>query len=268
MSTVEIRNIWKIFGPNPRYVYESMDRAASRDEILKETGHVVAVRDVSLEIGQGEIFVVMGLSGSGKSTLVRCLSRLIEPTAGQVLVDQVDVTAMNAEDLRHLRRHTISMVFQSFGLFPHRRVIDNVAYGLEVRGVDLDERRATIQSRRLLVLKELDHASPLVHAHPDQLEDALGGLLDRAIEQASDRGDVYLASKYNVHGPDGRPSMRVLIRHTRASRGTQPAPAAGSAEMLLDLVLAERLLEVQGARLTVDDAEANESVIVVDLPAP
>jgi len=143
MSTVEIRNIWKIFGPNPRYVYESMDKNASRDEILRETGHVVAVRDVSLQIGQGEIFVVMGLSGSGKSTLVRCLSRLIEPTAGQVLIDQADVTAMSAEELRHLRRYTVSMVFQSFGLFPHRRVIDNVAYGLEVRGVDLDDRRAT-----------------------------------------------------------------------------------------------------------------------------
>ena len=132
----------------------------------------------------------------------------------------------------------------------------------------LDDRRATIQSRRLLVLKELDHASPLVYAHPDQLEDALAGLLDRAIEQATERGDVYLASKYNVHGPGDRPNMRILIRHTRASRGTQPAPAAGTAEMLLDLVLAERLLEAQGGRLTVDDAEANESVIVVDLPAP
>lgn len=141
MGKVRLHNIWKIFGPNPKYVFESMDRSASMSEILAETGHVVAVRDVSLDIAQGEIFVVMGLSGSGKSTLVRCLSRLIEPTSGQVIIDEVDVTAMDAEGLRQLRRHKVSMVFQRFGLFPHRRVIDNVGYGLEVQGVHLAERR-------------------------------------------------------------------------------------------------------------------------------
>lgn len=145
MAKVRLLNIWKIFGPNPQYVFESMDRSASLGEILAETGHVVAVRDVSLDIAQGEIFVVMGLSGSGKSTLVRCLSRLIEPTAGQVIIDDVDVTAMDADELRQLRRHKVSMVFQRFGLFPHRRVIDNVGYGLEVQGVNMADRRAKCQ---------------------------------------------------------------------------------------------------------------------------
>lgn len=154
ISTVQLRNIWKIFGPNPKYVYETMDQSASRSEILSQTGHVVAVRDVSLEIARGEIFVVMGLSGSGKSTLVRCLSRLIEPTVGQVLINDVDVTAMNADDLRQLRRHTVSMVFQRFGLFPHRRVVDNVGYGLEVRGMELTERR--LKSYEILQLVGLD----------------------------------------------------------------------------------------------------------------
>ncbi|MBT3391693.1 MAG: glycine betaine/L-proline ABC transporter ATP-binding protein [Chloroflexi bacterium] len=154
MSTVQLRNIWKIFGPNPKYVYDTMDQAASRSEILSQTGHVVAVRDVSLEVARGEIFVVMGLSGSGKSTLVRCLSRLIEPTVGQVLIDDVDVTAMNADDLRQLRRHTVSMVFQRFGLFPHRRVVDNVAYGLEVRGMAVSERR--LKAYEILQLVGLD----------------------------------------------------------------------------------------------------------------
>lgn len=154
MSTVQLRNIWKIFGPNPKYVYDTMDRAASRSEILSQTGHVVAVRDVSLEVARGEIFVVMGLSGSGKSTLVRCLSRLIEPTFGQVLINDVDVTAMNADDLRQLRRHTVSMVFQRFGLFPHRRVVDNVGYGLEVRGMELAERR--LKAYEILQLVGLD----------------------------------------------------------------------------------------------------------------
>ena len=145
MSEVTIRNIWKIFGPNPRFVYESMDKEASQSEIMAETGHVVAVRDVSLQIKEGEIFVVMGLSGSGKSTLVRCLSRLIEPTAGQVIIDGSDVTTMDPNELRDLRRHSISMVFQRFGLFPHRRIIDNVGYGLEIQGLGSNERRRKAQ---------------------------------------------------------------------------------------------------------------------------
>ncbi len=141
MSTVEIQKVWKIFGPNPEYVYKSVQPTDSRRDVRKKTGHVIAVRDVSLNVAKGEVFVVMGLSGSGKSTLVRCLSRLIEPTAGQVLINQMNVIEMSEGDLRHLRRHTVSMVFQRFGLFPHKRVVDNVAYGLEVRGMDVLERR-------------------------------------------------------------------------------------------------------------------------------
>jgi glycine betaine/proline transport system ATP-binding protein len=103
--------------------------------VLDETGHVLAVRDVSFDVAKGEIFVVMGLSGSGKSTLVRCVSRLTEPTSGAILVDGEDVVSMGDRQLLELRRHKMSMVFQHFGLFPHRRVIDNIAYGLEVQGV-------------------------------------------------------------------------------------------------------------------------------------
>ncbi len=145
MSKVQLRHIWKIFGPNPEYMFKTMDHHASRADLLSETGHVVAVRDVSLDVAEGEIFVVMGLSGSGKSTLIRCLSRLIEPTSGQVLINQDDVTAMTTDQLRELRRHTVSMVFQRFGLFPHRRVIDNVSYGLEVRGMSASERETKAQ---------------------------------------------------------------------------------------------------------------------------
>lgn len=136
MSKVKLHNVWKIFGPDPQHIFRSMDPALSQSEIMAETGHVVAVRDVSLDVSQGEIFVVMGLSGSGKSTLVRCLSRLIEPTAGKVIIDDADVTAMDADQLRDLRRHKMSMVFQHFGLFPHRRVIENIAFGLEVQGMN------------------------------------------------------------------------------------------------------------------------------------
>jgi|GEM_PF-5900174 len=140
MPKVELNNVWKIFGPNPQHLFKTMDRDATRDEILSETGHVVAVRDVSLQIAESEIFVVMGLSGSGKSTLIRCLSRLIEPTSGSVLINSADVTAMDTNALRELRRRTVSMVFQRFGLFPHRRVIDNVAFGLEIQGKSESER--------------------------------------------------------------------------------------------------------------------------------
>jgi glycine betaine/proline transport system ATP-binding protein len=133
------QNIWKIFGPTPENVLRRLneqDKDLSRGEVLSQTGHVVAVRDVSFSVGPGEIFVVMGLSGSGKSTLIRCLSRLIEPTKGTILVNGRDVTTMSAESLRDLRRHTMSMVFQRFGLFPHRQVLGNVCYGLEIQGQD------------------------------------------------------------------------------------------------------------------------------------
>lgn len=150
MPKVELQHIWKIFGPNPQYIYEKMKQDNSRADILRDTGHVLAVRDVSFEVAQGEIFVVMGLSGSGKSTLVRCLSRLIDPTAGKVIINGKDVTAMNDDALRELRRHTVTMVFQRFGLFPHRRIVDNVGYGLEVQGVEREARRE--KARQILEL--------------------------------------------------------------------------------------------------------------------
>lgn len=142
---VSCRNIWKIFGPHPEQTKQTLNPELSRTEILEQTGHVVAVKDVSFGVRRGETFVVMGLSGSGKSTLVRCISRLIEPTAGRVIIEGEDVTAMNEEQLRNLRRHKISMVFQHFGLFPHRNVIDNAAYGLEVQGVGKEARHDRAQ---------------------------------------------------------------------------------------------------------------------------
>ena len=131
---ITCRGVWKIFGHHPERVLRELAPSFSRKEVQERTGHIIAVKDVSFEVQQGETFVVMGLSGSGKSTLVRCISRLVEPTAGRLLIDGDDVAAMNAAGLIALRRHKMSMVFQHFGLFPHRRVIDNVAYGLEVQG--------------------------------------------------------------------------------------------------------------------------------------
>ncbi|GHC98350.1 glycine/betaine ABC transporter ATP-binding protein [Nocardiopsis terrae] len=140
--TFSVRNLWKIFGRNADKVVGTELERADRDRIKEETGCTVAVRDVSFDVRPGEIFVVMGLSGSGKSTLIRCLTRLIEPTAGSVLLDGEDIEAASDQRLRELRRHKMAMVFQHFGLLPNRRIIDNVAYGLEVRGMPRAERYA------------------------------------------------------------------------------------------------------------------------------
>lgn len=155
------RNIWKIFGANAENILAGIGRDATRSDVLEQTGHVVAVRDISFAVQSGKTFVVMGLSGSGKSTLLRCLPRLIEPTHGQVLIDGDDVAAMDEQTLRALRRHKVSMVFQHFGLFPHRQIIDNVAFGLEVQGVGKKERYARAHEVLALVnLKGWDKHYP------------------------------------------------------------------------------------------------------------
>ena len=133
-------NIWKLFGPDEQRILKDLDTSLSRSEVQEKTGHVVAVKDVSFSIQKGETFVVMGLSGSGKSTLVRCISRLIEPTSGTVMMDDIDVTKMSSKELLDLRRNKMSMVFQHFGLFPHRTVLENIGYGLEIRGSKKQER--------------------------------------------------------------------------------------------------------------------------------
>jgi glycine betaine/proline transport system ATP-binding protein len=138
---ISCQNVWKIFGPDPQNALSLIKEDMTKDEVLGQTGHVIAVRDVSFDVNEGEVFVIMGLSGSGKSTIVRCLNRLIEPTKGKILIDDADLAAMNEKELRMARRHKVSMVFQHFALLPHRSIIDNVAYGLEVQGMDKAQRR-------------------------------------------------------------------------------------------------------------------------------
>ncbi|MFF8862743.1 glycine betaine/L-proline ABC transporter ATP-binding protein [Streptomyces sp. NPDC015139] len=137
-----VDGLWKVFGPKADRVPADPELTGlSPAELRSRTGCTAAVRDVSFDVRKGEVFVVMGLSGSGKSTLVRCLTRLIEPTAGTIAIDGEDVRAMDKSRLRELRRHRAAMVFQHFGLLPHRTVLDNVAYGLEIQGVGRAERR-------------------------------------------------------------------------------------------------------------------------------
>jgi len=134
MNKIEVKNVFKIFGERSSEALQLISESHSKEQVLAKTGCVVGVNDLSLSIGAGEIFVIMGLSGSGKSTLVRHFNRLIDPTSGAILVDGEDILKYDMEALRQFRRRKISMVFQSFGLLPHKTVLENVAYGLKVRG--------------------------------------------------------------------------------------------------------------------------------------
>ena len=170
-ALIAASGIWKIFGPKADRILGTSDAELSRAELREKTGCVCAVRDVSFDVWPGEVFVVMGLSGSGKSTLVRTLIRLIEPTAGAIRIANQDVTAASTAELRELRRHSVSMVFQHFGLLAHRRVIDNVAFGLEIRGMPKSARLT--RARELLELVGLQDVENQV---PDQLS---GGMQQR-----------------------------------------------------------------------------------------
>jgi glycine betaine/proline transport system ATP-binding protein len=139
---IEISGLYKVFGEKPQKVMPRVKQGESKDKVLAETGHTVGLKEINLSIKQGEIFVIMGLSGSGKSTLIRHFNRLIDPTEGQILVEGTDVMKLNQKELEEVRRHKMSMVFQRFGLLPHRTVVDNVAYGLEVQGVEKTQRLA------------------------------------------------------------------------------------------------------------------------------
>jgi glycine betaine/proline transport system ATP-binding protein len=168
---IRAHGVWKIFGPRADRIIGTPDVELPRRELLEKTGCVAAVRDVSIEVWPGEVFVVMGLSGSGKSTLVRTLIRLIQPTAGEIEIAGHDVMAAGKAELRDLRRHTVSMIFQHFGLLAHKRVIDNVAFGLEVQGVGKAERHA--RAHEILKLVGLEDVA---NAFPDQLS---GGMQQR-----------------------------------------------------------------------------------------
>jgi glycine betaine/proline transport system ATP-binding protein len=157
-AAISVRNLWKVYGPDPR---RHLDKVMSGKKTGSDSAHTVAVRDVSFDVRPGETFVVMGLSGSGKSTLVRCINRLLEPTAGEIEIDGANVVSMSRSQLGEMRRKDWAMVFQHFGLLPHRRVLHNVAYGLEISGVPRAARDQRAQEMVELVgLKGTEHKYP------------------------------------------------------------------------------------------------------------
>ena len=170
-TKIEVENLTKIFGDNQKEALKLTKEGVSKNDILEKTGATVGVYEANLKIKEGEIFVIMGLSGSGKSTLVRMLNRLIEPTGGSVKIDGKDIIQMNDSELREVRRKKISMVFQNFGLFPHKTILENTEYGLEVQGIDKKERTERAE-------KALDNAGllPYKDQFPDQLS---GGMQQR-----------------------------------------------------------------------------------------
>ena len=153
MSKIEIENLFLIFGREKERAFRRLQQGKSKADILKTTGCTVAVQDASLSINEGEIFVIMGLSGSGKSSLLRCINKLVKPTRGKVLINGRDIVKANEKELMDIRRKELAMVFQHFGLLPHRTVADNISFGLELQGVEKDERRQkAIESMNLVGL--------------------------------------------------------------------------------------------------------------------
>lgn len=205
-SAISVRNLWQVFGPNPTRIIGSPDAALPRAELRAKTGNTAAVRDVSFDVAPGEVFVVMGLSGSGKSTLVRCLTRLIEPTAGQVVMDGEDILAATPARLRELRRSKFSMVFQNFGLLPHRRVLDNIAFSLEINGVDKSTRHA-----RAREVVELVGLTGFDQAFPEQLSGGMQQRVGLARALAVDPEVMFLDEPFSALDPLIRRDMQTEV---------------------------------------------------------
>ena len=196
MAFIELDRVTTIFGKHPKSALKRLDAGADKQTLLTETGHVVGLHDVSLSINKGETFVIMGLSGSGKSTLVRHINRLIDPTAGEVRIEGVNILSLSPSELIDLRRNRIAMVFQRFGLMPHRPVIDNVAYALEIRGAKKAERMA--RAREWIVRVGL---SGYETHYPDQLSGGMQQRVGLARALAADTDIILMDEAFSALDP-------------------------------------------------------------------
>ena len=204
MSTmISVRGVWKVFGPNADKLIGTPDADLSRTELRHKTGNTIAVRDVSFDVTAGEVFVVMGLSGSGKSTLVRCMTRLIDSTAGDIVIRDEDILKISAARLRELRRSKFSMVFQHFGLLPHRNVVDNIAYSLEINGVSKETRY-----QRANEVIDLVGLQGYGAAYPEQLSGGMQQRVGLARALAVDPEVMFLDEPFSALDPLIRRDMQ------------------------------------------------------------
>jgi glycine betaine/proline transport system ATP-binding protein len=200
---VVVKNLYKIFGPDPQRAMKLIKEGLNKEEIFDQTGLAIGVRDASFTVNAGEIFVVMGLSGSGKSTLIRLLNRLIEPTAGEIYVDGEKVTGMGRKKLIELRRHQMSMVFQSFALMPHLTVLQNAAFGLEVAGIDKKQR----EERAMEALDQVG-LKPYAHSLPQELSGGMQQRVGLARALAQDPGILLMDEAFSALDPLIRNEMQ------------------------------------------------------------
>ena len=203
---VVVKNLYKIFGPQPERAMQMLRAGQGKDEIFRQTGMVVGVKDANFHVNEGEIFVLMGLSGSGKSTLIRLLNRLVDPTHGQVLVGGQDVAAMSRDALIALRRKDLAMVFQSFALMPHLSVLRNTAFGLEVAGVD----RKVREIRAMEVLDQVG-LKAFAHQMPSELSGGMQQRVGLARALAVDPSLMLMDEAFSALDPLKRTEMQELL---------------------------------------------------------
>ncbi|MGG7619371.1 quaternary amine ABC transporter ATP-binding protein [Bacillus coreaensis] len=214
MNKIHVKNLTKVFGSNPKEGVKRLQQGQSKEQILKETGMTVGVNNASFEVKPGEFFVLMGLSGSGKSTLIRLINRLIEPTDGEVLIDGQDITKMNKNDLMQTRRKKLSMVFQKFALFPHRNVLENVAYGLEVQGVEKSVREE--KARKSIMDVGLEGYE---NSFPDQLSGGMQQRVGLARALANDSDILLMDEAFSALDPIIRKEMQDELLQLQSKLG-------------------------------------------------
>lgn len=203
MVKIEVKGLYKIFGAHPRQALEKIKSGQSKDELLQKTGHTVGINDATFAVDEGEIFVIMGLSGSGKSTLVRCINRLIEPTSGSITIDGEDITRLSAEKLRVMRQKKIGMVFQRFALFPHRTILQNVAFGLEIQGMD-----KTAREEKAMKVLETVGLKDWAHVYPEQLSGGMQQRVGLARALAADPDVLLMDEPFSALDPLIRKEMQ------------------------------------------------------------
>ncbi|CCK76999.1 MAG: glycine betaine/L-proline ABC transporter ATP-binding protein ProV [Oleispira antarctica] len=213
---LEVKNLYKVFGNKPKKAIQMLESGATKDTIFSQTGMTVGVQNASLQIKEGEIFVIMGLSGSGKSTLVRLLNRLIEPTLGQVLIDGEDITRLDKKSLRAVRRNKVSMVFQSFALLPHLTVLDNAAFGLELSGEPKDVR----YEKAMNALNQVGLEAYAL-SYPDELSGGMQQRVGLARALANDPDILLMDEAFSALDPLIRAEMQdELVNLQKAQRRT------------------------------------------------